>query len=90
MIEIKQTSRQIMDHPYWTEVLALPEFGGFNKYVSQIIKKNQDLKRDFLQLIAEGFYPISVTSPIAFHRVAELSESGETQKIAQMMRVSPD
>jgi len=77
--------RKIMQHPYWTKVLALPECGGINQYISTATTADQDTKRDFLQLVTNGFYPISLTSPIAFGRVAKLSTNVKTKRIANII-----
>jgi hypothetical protein len=77
--------RKIMNHGYWTEMLALPKGGGINSYVEKAAKRDRNGRRDFISKVTKGFYPISCSSPIAFNRVAKLSDEPETVKPAKLI-----
>jgi hypothetical protein len=70
-----------INHPYWENVLAIQD-----RNQSQIIHRAVTLpvekKKEFLTLVASGFYPISYSSPLGFSRVAELTNDVQAKEIA--------
>jgi hypothetical protein len=71
-----------MDHPFWTEVLSIPVTGQ-NLWINKLKSESFKTQSRFLQLIVEGFYPISFASLLSFKRVSEISKYPETVKIAR-------
>jgi hypothetical protein len=74
--------KNFMQHPYWTEVLSIPQTGT-NKYLYAFTKQPAEVQHRFLDLVLEGFYPVSYSSPMAFLRVSELAEEGEAKSAAR-------
>jgi hypothetical protein len=69
-----------INHPYWENVLAIP-----SRVIHRAVQLPVGKQKEFLALVASGFYPISYSSPLGFGRVAELTDATQAKEIANLI-----
>ena len=74
-----QAREEFISHPFWNHLDISENFALFGK-VKRLTSEEQ---RSLLALIAEGFYPISYCSPLAFLRFGFLCEGSRSADIAR-------
>jgi hypothetical protein len=71
-----EISKTFMNHPFWTQLMSIQ---------SDLPSLNDSDKSAFLQLVVEGFYPISYYSHYSFKQFAKLTPHSEAKTTAQFI-----
>ena len=83
VVKINTKNYGLLEHPYWKRILEISSQEEIS-HVKIISSKPREIKRQFLDYIVQGFYPLSSLAQRVFKRAAALT-SGDAHGSAQRL-----